>query len=96
MTAGVPSVAVRPEVVSVMLVFAVTAVFVTVPDPATVNDPEMAVPVTGSLVVTTIVLSAVLTAVNVGGASSTADTFPPLVNSFVAGELSSRSPVPAT
>jgi len=92
-TAGVPSVAVSPVVVSVIVVDEDGAVFVTVPEPATVKESEMAVPETGSLVVTTMVLSAVLTAVNVGGALSTEDTAPPSVSAFVAAESSRISPV---
>ena len=52
--------------VSVTVVEADGAVFVTVPDPATVNESSMAVPVMVSLNVSTMVLSAVLSAVNVG------------------------------
>ena len=55
----------------------------------------MAVPVTGSLVVRTIVFSAVLAAVNVGATWSAA-LAGPADNSFVAAELSKISPVPGT
>ena len=51
---------------SVTAVLAVGAVFVTEDAPATVNESAMAVPVTVSLNVNTIVLTSVLAAVNVG------------------------------
>jgi len=59
-------VVVRPDVVSVTVVPKVTAVLVTIPEPSTVNEPGIAVPVTCSSKVRTIVSSAVLAAVNVG------------------------------
>ena len=58
--------AVSPDVVSVIVVDAVSAVFVTVPEPATVNESEIAVPVIASLNVKSIVFNADLIAVNVG------------------------------
>ena len=61
---------------------ALGAVLVTAPDPATVKEPEIAVPVTGSLVVITIVLSAVLDAVNVGATLSAALAFAPSASGF--------------
>ena len=57
---------VNPDVVNVTSATPSAVVLVTVPDPATVNPPEVSSPVTTSLNVTTIVLSAVLSAVNVG------------------------------
>jgi hypothetical protein len=46
---------VNPEVVNVTVVELDGAVLVTVPDPTTVNEPDMAEPVTTSLKVRTIV-----------------------------------------
>ena len=61
---------VNPEVVNVTVVESEGAVLVTVPDPATVNEPDVTVAVTASLKVRTIVFSAVLSAVNVGAVTS--------------------------
>ena len=61
---------VNPTVVSVTVVDADGAEFVTELAPATVNEFRMAVPETFSLNVNTMVLSAVLSAVNVGGVVS--------------------------
>ena len=62
---------VRPTVVSVTVVDELGAVFVTEEAPATVKESAIAVPVTFSLNVRTMVLRAVRAAVNVGAEADT-------------------------
>ena len=89
---------VNPVVVSVIVV-PPSSTAETVDAPATVNElvSGLVVVSTASLNVRIIVLSAVLSAVNVGATESSADTLPPLAGAFVPEtDWSTTSPDAAT